>query len=200
VQTYDEICGFLVIGWALHYLPFYLMDRQLFLHHYFPALWFAILCFCAVFDLVTRRVKRTRRIQAAGAIVIFALLAYGKFSPLTYGNKWTKAQCEKAKWLRTWDFSWCGRVRIAILLLPVAHRNPPCSADFYDSYSDYDALDKASQPSKAFAASPQQTTAPPPAIDLAEESEEDITVTITSTIYQVRIVRLPLHHHSSIRF
>jgi dolichyl-phosphate-mannose-protein mannosyltransferase len=125
VQTYDEICGFLVIGWALHYLPFYLMDRQLFLHHYFPALWFAILCFCAVFDLVTRRVKRTRRIQAAGAIVIFALLAYGKFSPLTYGNKWTKAQCEKAKWLRTWDFSWCGRVPIPIRLLLVTHPTNP---------------------------------------------------------------------------
>ncbi len=105
-QTYDEICGFLVIGWGLHYLPFYLMGRQLFLHHYFPALWFAILCFCAVFDFATRNVKRWKRIQVAVMISLLALWAYGHFSPLTYGNTWTRGQCEKSKWLRTWDFSW----------------------------------------------------------------------------------------------
>ena len=29
--------GFFFLCWALHYLPFYLMGRQLFLHHYLPA-------------------------------------------------------------------------------------------------------------------------------------------------------------------
>jgi len=29
--------GFFFIAWATHYLPFYLMGRQLFLHHYLPA-------------------------------------------------------------------------------------------------------------------------------------------------------------------
>jgi dolichyl-phosphate-mannose-protein mannosyltransferase len=29
--------GFFFICWAAHYLPFYLMGRQLFLHHYLPA-------------------------------------------------------------------------------------------------------------------------------------------------------------------
>jgi len=29
--------GFFFLAWALHYLPFYLMGRQLFLHHYLPA-------------------------------------------------------------------------------------------------------------------------------------------------------------------
>ncbi len=105
-QTYDEMCGFLVIGWALHYLPFFLMARQLFLHHYFPALWFAIMTFCAVFDLATRNIHRYKKIQAAGVIVILAVWAYAHFSPLTYGDPWTRSQCEKSKWLRTWDFSW----------------------------------------------------------------------------------------------
>ena len=29
--------GFFFLAWALHYFPFYLMGRQLFLHHYLPA-------------------------------------------------------------------------------------------------------------------------------------------------------------------
>lgn len=31
VLKYDSLCGFLFMGWALHYFPFYLMGRQLFL-------------------------------------------------------------------------------------------------------------------------------------------------------------------------
>lgn len=29
--------GFFFLAWLLHYFPFYLMGRQLFLHHYLPA-------------------------------------------------------------------------------------------------------------------------------------------------------------------
>src|SRR5204862_3181398 len=29
--------GFFFLAWALHYFPFYIMGRQLFLHHYLPA-------------------------------------------------------------------------------------------------------------------------------------------------------------------
>jgi len=29
--------GFFVVAWACHYLPFFLMSRQLFIHHYLPA-------------------------------------------------------------------------------------------------------------------------------------------------------------------
>jgi len=118
VIKYDGLCGFLMVGWMLHYFPFYLMSRQLFLHHYFPALWFAILLICGVFDLATHTLKPRLRLQIAGVIALIALFNYWQFSPLAYGLPWTKAKCESAKWVKTWDFG--------------------CS-DFHDNYSQYGA-------------------------------------------------------------
>ena len=106
VVKYDTLCGFLFLGWALHYVPFYLMGRQLFLHHYFPALYFAILLACSVFDLVTANLRPRVRLQIAAVLLLIAIWNYAYFSPLVYGNPWTKAKCRNAQWLKTWDFSW----------------------------------------------------------------------------------------------
>ncbi|KDN48044.1 hypothetical protein RSAG8_03060, partial [Rhizoctonia solani AG-8 WAC10335] len=116
---YDQLCAFLVTGWALHYFPFFLMSRQLFLHHYFPALYFAILMTCAVFDAATFNLKPRVRLQIAGVVLIFVVWNYMHFSPLTYGTPWTKGKCESSKWLKTWDFA-CG--------------------DFYENYSQYSTV------------------------------------------------------------
>lgn len=38
----------MVVGYGLHYIPYFFIDRTLFLHHYLPALVFKILL-CAAF-------------------------------------------------------------------------------------------------------------------------------------------------------
>jgi dolichyl-phosphate-mannose-protein mannosyltransferase len=106
VVKYDQLCGFLALGWSLHYFPFFLMQRQLFLHHYFPALYFAILLFCSVFDLVTVTLRPRVRFQIGAVFVVLAIWTYLHFSPLTYGSPWTKSKCESSKWMKTWDFAW----------------------------------------------------------------------------------------------
>lgn len=105
VVKYDSLCGFLFIGWGLHYFPFFLMGRQLFLHHYFPALYFAILLSCSVFDLLTSTLRPRMRLQIAGVLIILAIWNFQYYSPLTYGSPWTRSKCEKAKMMKTWDFS-----------------------------------------------------------------------------------------------
>lgn len=106
---YDNLCGFLFMGWSLHYLPFYIMGRQLFLHHYLPALYFAILLSCVVFDFVTSPLRPRLRLQIAAVLIIIAIWNFQHFSPLTYGSPWTKTKCKNAQWMKTWDFSWWAR-------------------------------------------------------------------------------------------
>ncbi len=106
VVKYDTLCGFLFMGWFLHYFPFFLMGRQLFLHHYFPALYFAILLCSGIFDLLTSALRPRIRLQIAVVLIVLAIWNFQYLSPLAYGSTWTRSNCEKAKWLKTWDFSW----------------------------------------------------------------------------------------------
>ncbi|KAF2149913.1 glycosyltransferase family 39 protein [Myriangium duriaei CBS 260.36] len=110
-KRFDYEVGSTVLGWAFHYFPFFLMQRQLFLHHYFPALVFAIMALCQVFDFVTARIRtlglRERPIIGqAGAVAFLALsiAVFSLYAPLGYGNMWTKDQCRRVKLLETWDW------------------------------------------------------------------------------------------------
>lgn len=105
VRFYDQTCGFLVLGWALHYLPFFLMNRQLFLHHYLPALYFSILLLAVVFDFATSTLRRRFRLVAGLLATLVVLAGFVRYSALTYGSDWTLAACEKARWRKAWDFN-----------------------------------------------------------------------------------------------
>ncbi|KAI8138246.1 glycosyltransferase family 39 protein [Fennellomyces sp. T-0311] len=103
-DLYNESAGFFLTGWCAHYLPFYLMDRQLFLHHYMPALYFAVLLFGSMFDLVTVRLTSKTRMAVACGAALCVILAYRTFIPITYGEPWNTTSCENAKWASGWDF------------------------------------------------------------------------------------------------
>lgn len=80
------------------------MKRQLFLHHYFPALYYAILLIGIGFDLVTIRLKTRNRYIVGVMFLLVAIYVFSLFSPLAYSNPWTKQECQGVKWLGTWDF------------------------------------------------------------------------------------------------
>ncbi|WAQ84539.1 hypothetical protein PtA15_5A109 [Puccinia triticina] len=105
VIKYDGISAYLVVGWATHYLPFYLMSRQVFLHHYFPSLYYAIFQVCTVFDFATSRLSSKARLKTFVSILIITIWTWSIFKPLSYASSWTRSQCERARWRRTWDFS-----------------------------------------------------------------------------------------------
>lgn len=110
-KRFDYETGQTVLGWAFHYFPFFLMARQLFLHHYFPALYFAIMALCQIYDFAAHRFSALglkEHPQIGGALVAlylaFSIAIFTLFAPLTYGNPWTKEDCMVVKMFDTWDF------------------------------------------------------------------------------------------------
>lgn len=100
--------GFFLISWAYHYLPFFTMSRQLFLHHYLPAHLLSALVagvvfsflFCgdtvnypvSIADVKTRRRPRTRAVVTKGMKLAFVIVnglilaGFVFLAPLTYGT------------------------------------------------------------------------------------------------------------------
>ncbi|KAJ3408619.1 hypothetical protein HDV05_004931 [Chytridiales sp. JEL 0842] len=103
-SQYLSNISLLAIGWALHYLPFFLMKRQLFLHHYFPALYFSILLFGAVADVALSRIRPESQWVFVGAYMVLVVWVFWSFSPLTYGLTTSHSHCERLKWMKSWDF------------------------------------------------------------------------------------------------
>lgn len=113
VRRFAYETGTSVLGWSFHYFPFFLMQRQLFLHHYFPALYFAIIALCQIMDFGFNRVSfgslslRNKPYVGMSAATIFLALSiavFALYSPLAYGNKWTKSECNRVKLMDTWDW------------------------------------------------------------------------------------------------
>lgn len=123
-KRFDYEVGSMILGWALHYFPFFLMARQLFLHHYFPALYFAIIALCQVYDFVFNRFDilglPQRPVIGRTAAVVFligSIFVFTLYAPLTYGNKWTQAECNRVKLFETWDWD-CNTFLTSVSLEP----------------------------------------------------------------------------------
>jgi len=172
VVFYDRIATFLFCGWFLHYIPFFLMGRQLFLHHYFPALYFALLLTATAFDLATARLRPRLRLVVVAALVTAAVLAWWTLSPLAYAGEWTRAKCERAKtWGKNWDFSCADfhpSVRLSLSLPPSLSLALERDADpRSSSCTQYDAYHPTHVPSldpAAAAASASASTSVAPAV------------------------------------
>ncbi|KAH3673172.1 hypothetical protein WICMUC_003856 [Wickerhamomyces mucosus] len=76
--------AFLYIGYLSHYVFFFLMGRQKFLHHYLPAHLIAGLLTAAILEFFLGRGKRLNITVAFIILGLFVTFVY--FAPLTYGD------------------------------------------------------------------------------------------------------------------
>ncbi|KAI1323812.1 glycosyltransferase family 39 protein [Xylariaceae sp. FL0255] len=94
-----------IIGWFLHYLPFVVMARVTYVHHYYPALYFAILTLGFLFDFTLK--NRNQVVQWSIYSVFYAIIIglYIYFMPLCWGMTNSNQQYKYMKWLDSWRIS-----------------------------------------------------------------------------------------------
>lgn len=120
--------GFFFLAWATHYFPFYLMGRQLFLHHYLPAHLASCLVAGALLEFIflaepVGEDKKAKKVEdapkrhltarerlggqsmagawiAATVVLALAVAGWWFFLPLTYGYPGLSVdQVVRRKWL-----------------------------------------------------------------------------------------------------
>ncbi|KAG6036646.1 hypothetical protein E4U41_005587 [Claviceps citrina] len=117
--------GFFWVAWATHYFPFYLMGRQLFLHHYLPSHLASCLVAGALVEFIfhvepigdlkrsdkgsRKHISARERFAgqsmmgawiAAAVILACAIAGWWFFLPLTYGYPGLSVeQVNRRKWL-----------------------------------------------------------------------------------------------------
>ncbi|GCC17571.1 hypothetical protein chiPu_0017605 [Chiloscyllium punctatum] len=106
-----------LLGWLLHYVPFYLMGRILYYHHYFPAMLFSSMLTAITwhvllqsFDLLFSQ-DAAQRVYKIGMmfLVLVCMYSFYLFHPLSYGMVGPLAQDPHSpmaglKWLESWEF------------------------------------------------------------------------------------------------
>lgn len=96
-------------GWAVNYLPFFLMEKTLFLYHYLPALAFQILLLPVVLQHVADRLCRSPLLRSVFASLVVAWYScachvFNTLRPLTYGDRsLSPGELKALRWKDSWD-------------------------------------------------------------------------------------------------
>ncbi|KAK5172597.1 Protein O-mannosyltransferase 2 [Saxophila tyrrhenica] len=93
------------IGWFLHYLPFIVMARVTYVHHYYPALYFAILCNGFILDWYTRTLPKGVQWGIFAALYALVIGLFWVFKDICFGMVGPNQQWSHLKWLDTWRMS-----------------------------------------------------------------------------------------------
>lgn len=94
-----------VLGWFLHYLPFVAMARVTYVHHYYPALYFAILCLGFCLDWNTRTLNKG--VQWGLYAVLYAVVIglFWLFKDICFGMEGPSSQWSHLRWLESWKMA-----------------------------------------------------------------------------------------------
>jgi len=91
-----------VLGWFLHYIPFVAMARVTYVHHYYPALYFAILTFGFVTDWMLRNQIKSLQYVTYAILYAATIGLYIFFMPICWGMVGPNKQYSYMKWFSKW--------------------------------------------------------------------------------------------------
>jgi dolichyl-phosphate-mannose-protein mannosyltransferase len=91
-----------VIGWFLHYLPFVAMARVTYVHHYYPALYFAILTAGFCVNWYTQKLSSSLQWAVHGVLYAGVIGLFVLFRAIVFGMVGNNQQWSYLKWFDTW--------------------------------------------------------------------------------------------------
>lgn len=113
--------GFLLLAWAMHYLPFFTMRRVLYLHHYLPSLTMSLMIVGCMWDYCSMRLSdRIYGVGVGGCKVVngggligklmlciiscWVIWCFWRLAPITYGTHIPTTALNSRKWFSSWDW------------------------------------------------------------------------------------------------
>ncbi|KAJ3229487.1 Protein O-mannosyltransferase 2 [Chytriomyces hyalinus] len=91
------------MGWFLHYIPFFIMGRVTYLHHYFPALYFALINFAFMIDHIGLKFQpwiHRGFIYTLGGVIF---IVYMYFADFAFGIKGPAKAYAGRRWNKDWN-------------------------------------------------------------------------------------------------
>ncbi|KZV87393.1 glycosyltransferase family 39 protein [Exidia glandulosa HHB12029] len=95
-----------LLGWALHFGPFVIMGRVTYVHHYLPALYFAVLSFGALLDhfvFSSRRLNARAKWTVFGLIVFAVVDTFWWFKGIAFGIDGPIGEHKGLQWRKSWN-------------------------------------------------------------------------------------------------
>ncbi|TIB67779.1 hypothetical protein E3Q24_04041 [Wallemia mellicola] len=92
-------------GWVFHYIPFLIMGRVTYLHHYLPALYFAILVMGLVLDHLIFKRQIPERIKwfVFGLLAVNTIVTFYHFNGVVFGMVGPISKHKHLKWRNSWN-------------------------------------------------------------------------------------------------
>ena len=103
-----------LLAWGLHFVPFAMMSRVTYVHHYLPALYFALIVLTYVFDMLLRQSVLEAKFGVAGKYLKWGLFVlyfcaniacFFYFSPISFGMTLPSKDYSYLNWVDTWTIS-----------------------------------------------------------------------------------------------
>lgn len=101
-----KLVAFLLLGYAVNFVPFAFIDRPMFLYHYLFALLFSIILASVMlgiaFDWQAKRYGRKAVLQTTWVVIGAIVLGFLYFVPLSYGLPLSPTDLQQRMWLPSW--------------------------------------------------------------------------------------------------
>lgn len=112
-HKFQQIGEIFLTGYLFHYLPYFFVERTLFLHHYLPAFVFKTLLMAALIEHIYVVLRDFLKVKVIAYLYVLLLIVwvgivfytFRKFCVLSYGTTpLTTTDVVNLRWKDSWDF------------------------------------------------------------------------------------------------